>query len=64
MRIKKTGGNDFHAGISADQIMAQQIGLITPFRSLELSCDIVQNFGACDTGYACVCLLYTSTPLP
>jgi hypothetical protein len=54
VRIKKTGGNDFHAGISADQIMAQQIGLITPFRSLELSCDIVQNFGACDTGYACV----------
>lgn len=54
VRIKKTGGNDFHAGVSADQIMAQQIGLITPFRSLELSCDIVQNFGACDTGYACV----------
>lgn len=54
VRIKKTGGNDFHAGISADQIMAQQIGMITPFRSLELSCDIVQNFGACDTGYACV----------
>jgi len=54
VRIKKTGGNDFHAGISIDQIMAQQIGLITPFRSLELSCDIVQNFGACDTGYACV----------
>jgi len=54
VRIKKTGGNDFHAGVSADQIMAQQIGMITPFRSLELSCDIVQNFGACDTGYACV----------
>jgi hypothetical protein len=54
VRIKKTGGNDFHAGVSIDQMMAQQIGLITPFRSLELSCDIVQNFGACDTGYACV----------
>jgi hypothetical protein len=54
VRIKKTGGNDFHAGVSIDQLMAQQIGLITPFRSLELSCDIVQNFGACDTGYACV----------
>jgi len=54
VRIKKTGGNDFHAGVSADQVMAQQIGLITPFRSLELSCDIVQNIGACDTGYACV----------
>jgi len=54
VRIKKTGGNDFHAGVSIDQVMAQQIGLIAPFRSLELSCDIIQNFGACDTGYACV----------
>jgi hypothetical protein len=54
VRIRKTGGNDFHAGVSADQVMAQQLGLITPFRSLELSCDIIQNFGACDTGYACV----------
>jgi hypothetical protein len=54
VRIKKTGGMDFHAGVSADQIMAQQIGLITPFRSLELSCDAIQNVGSCDTGYACV----------
>ncbi|MDB6131314.1 MAG: hypothetical protein JWM04_2421 [Verrucomicrobiales bacterium] len=54
VRIKKTGGTDFQAGVSADQIMAQQIGLITPFRSLELSCDVVQNIGTCDTGYACV----------
>jgi hypothetical protein len=54
VRIKKTGGADFHAGISADQVMAQQLGMVTPFRSLELSCDIIQNTGACDTGYACV----------
>ncbi len=54
VRIKKTGGNDFRAGVSIDQVMAQQIGLLAPFRSLELSCDIIQNFGACDTGYACV----------
>jgi hypothetical protein len=54
VRIKKTGGADFHAGISADQVMAQQLGLITPFRSLELTCDTIQNTGACDTGYACV----------
>ena len=25
VRIKKTGGADFHAGISADQVMAQQL---------------------------------------
>jgi len=54
VRIKKTGGADFHAGISADQVMAQQLALITPFRSLELTCDTIQNTGACDTGYACV----------
>jgi len=54
VRIKKTNGADFHAGVSADQIMAQQIGLLTPFRSLELSCDTVLNVGTCDTEYACV----------
>ena len=58
---------DFHAGISADQIMAQQVGLVTPFRSLELSCDVVLNAGACDTDYACVYqhnLAWTSPTTP
>ncbi len=54
VRIKKTNGADFYAGVSADQLMAQQVGLMTPFRSLELSCDVVLNVGACDTDYACV----------
>jgi hypothetical protein len=54
VRIKKTGGADIQAGVSIDQIMAQEIGLLTPFRSLELSCDSVQNAGTCDTGYSCV----------
>jgi Protein of unknown function (DUF1552) len=54
VRIAKSGGSDFRAGVSADQIMAQQIGLLTPFRSLELSCDSIQNAGTCDTGYSCV----------
>lgn len=54
VRIKKTNGADFRAGVSADQVMAQQIGLLTPFRSLELSCDTVLNVGTCDTDYACV----------
>ena len=54
VRIKKTNGADFHAGVSADQIMAQQVGLLTPFRSLELSCDTILNVGGCDTDYACV----------
>ncbi len=54
VRIKKTNGADFRAGVSIDQVMAQQIGLLTPFRSLELSCDTVLNVGTCDTEYACV----------
>jgi hypothetical protein len=54
VRIKKTNGADFRAGVSADQVMAQQIGLLTPFRSLELSCDTILNVGTCDTEYACV----------
>ena len=54
VRIKKTNGADFRAGVSIDQVMAQQIGLLTPFRSLELSCDTVLNVGGCDTEYACV----------
>jgi len=54
VRIKKTNGADFRAGTSAGQVMPQQVGLLTPFRSLELSCDVVLNVGACDTDYACV----------
>src|SRR6185436_1891390 len=53
-RIKKTNGADFCAAVSADQVMARQIGLVTPFRSLELSCDEILNVGSCDTDYACV----------
>ncbi|MCA9125477.1 MAG: DUF1552 domain-containing protein [Planctomycetales bacterium] len=54
VRIKKTNGADFRAAVSADQIMAQQIGLQAPFRSLEMTCDVVLNVGSCDTDYACV----------
>jgi hypothetical protein len=54
VRCKKTLGADFHAGISVDQVAAQQTGHLTPFPSLQMSCDIVQNAGNCDSGYACV----------
>src|SRR4051812_45280527 len=53
VRIKKTNGADVHAGVSADQIMARQVGMLTPFRSLEISCDTVLNVGSCDTDYSC-----------
>jgi hypothetical protein len=54
VRIKKTSGNDFHAGVSADQVIAQQMGMVTPFRSLELSSDTDRRVGDCDKDYACV----------
>jgi len=53
VRVKKTAGSDIHAGISVDQIAAQQIGKSTRFASLELSCDPHRKSGGCDSGYSC-----------
>ena len=53
VRVKKTAGSDIHAGISIDQIAANQIGHLTRFPSLELSCDSVRKSGSCDSGYSC-----------
>ncbi|MDF3021654.1 MAG: hypothetical protein K0Q92_2957 [Steroidobacteraceae bacterium] len=53
VRIKKTAGSDIHAGISIDQVVANEIGHHTRFASLELSCDAVRKSGDCDSGYAC-----------
>ena len=53
VRIKKTAGSDIHAGISIDQVVANQIGHLTRFASLELTCDAVRKSGDCDSGYAC-----------
>jgi hypothetical protein len=50
---KKTAGADIRAGISVDQIAAQQIGGQTRLPSLELSCDGGQRAGSCDSGYSC-----------
>jgi hypothetical protein len=54
VRVKKTAGGDYRAGVSADQIAAKAVGHLTPFASLQMSCDTVQNAGNCDSGYACV----------
>jgi hypothetical protein len=54
VRIRKTGGADFRAGTTIDQILARQVGHLTRFPSLELTCDIQQRTGSCDTGYSCV----------
>ena len=57
------------AGISVDQILAQQIGKNTQLASLELAIESGETAGSCDTGYACPytnTLSWTgpSTPLP
>lgn len=53
VRVRKTAGADIHAGVSVDQVAAQQIGNATRFPSLELSCDFVRKSGSCDSGYSC-----------
>jgi len=53
VRVKKTAGGDIHAGVSIDQLVAQQVGHLTRFPSLELSCDAVRKSGNCDSGYSC-----------
>jgi hypothetical protein len=53
VRVKKTAGADIHAGVSIDQVMANNIGHMTRFPSLEFSCDAVRRSGNCDSGYSC-----------
>ena len=52
VRLKKSA-TDIHAGISIDQAMAQEVGHLTRFASLELTGDTGRFSGACDSGYAC-----------
>jgi hypothetical protein len=46
------------AGISMDQILANQTGKVTQLASLELAIESSETTGACDTGFACP---YTNT---
>jgi len=46
------------AGISMDQILAQETGQHTQLASLELAIESAETAGACDTGFACP---YTNT---
>ena len=57
------------AGISVDQLLAQELGKQTQIASLELGIESGETAGSCDTGYACPytnTLSWTgpSTPLP
>lgn len=53
VRARKTDSADIQAGISVDQLAAAQVGHLTRFSSLELSCDSVRKSGSCDSGYSC-----------
>jgi hypothetical protein len=44
---------DVRAGISIDQAIANQIGHLTRFPSLEMTCDANRRSAGCDSGYAC-----------
>ena len=50
---KKTSGADIQSGISADQIVARELGDATRFRSLEFGCEDSRTVGDCDSGYSC-----------
>lgn len=69
VRAKKTEGPDIRAGVSVDQIVAQQLGRETQLASLELALDSVEVLGACDAGYSCayantIAWRTATTPLP
>ena len=65
---KKTEGA-VEAGISADQIAAQELGKYTQLASLEVGLENPSLAGGCDSGYSCaytntVCWRTPTTPLP
>jgi hypothetical protein len=53
VRVRKTQGADIRAGISIDQVAANQVGHLTRFPSLEITSDMVRQTGNCDSGYSC-----------
>jgi Protein of unknown function (DUF1552) len=55
---KKTEGADIRAGISADQIAAQEMCKTTQLGSLEIGLEEPNLAGGCDSGYSCA---YTNT---
>jgi hypothetical protein len=52
VRVKKSA-TEIHAGVSIDQVMAREIGHLTRFPSLELTCETSRPSGNCDSGYSC-----------
>jgi len=52
VRINKSA-TDVRAGVSIDQVIANQVGHLTRFPSLELTCDANRKSADCDSGYSC-----------
>ena len=52
VRLKKSA-TDIRAGISIDQLIANQVGHLTRFPSLELASDPQRQSSNCDSGYSC-----------
>jgi len=66
---RKTAGADIQAGLSVDQLAAQEIGRRTRLPSLELACEHGRLAGNCDSGYSCaysnsISWRSPSTPMP
>ncbi len=52
VRLNKSA-TDVRAGISIDQVIANKVGHLTRFPSLELTCDAGRKSADCDSGYSC-----------
>jgi len=52
VRLNKSA-TDIRAGISIDQLIANQVGHLTRFSSLELASDPQRQSSNCDSGYSC-----------
>ena len=50
---RKSEGATIRVGMSADQAVAERIGHLTKFPSLELGIEEGKQVGKCDSGYAC-----------
>jgi hypothetical protein len=67
VRVKKTSGADFHAGISTDQVAANALGAKTRFPSMEVTCEDCSSVGECDSyscAYQTISFKSATQPLP
>jgi Protein of unknown function (DUF1552) len=68
VRLNKSA-TDIRAGISIDQVIANHVGHLTRFPSIELCCDSSRKSADCDSGYSCayqynLSWQSPSTPMP